>query len=246
MKVYSISRRHGTRFLLLLYGPDGALAAVMEADALGQIRTGAATGVATDVLARARAARVGMIGAGWQARRQLEAVCAVRPVADVRVFARDRERVAAFCRDMQPRVEAELHPATNARDAVEGADIVVTITTAAEPVLPGAWLAPGDEAIERSDRVVVDDLRQAKLESGDLILPAQAGRFDWGRAVELGAVIAGREPGRAAEADITLFKSNGLAAWDLAAGLHVLERARREGAGREIPFEAPDLSHRRS
>lgn len=261
VKVYSISRRHGTRFLLLLYDAEGRLASVMEADTLGQVRTGAASGVATDLLARAGVTRLGMIGAGWQARSQLEAVCAVRPIADARVYARDAERLAAFCREMEPRVRAALHPAASARDAVEGADVAVTVTTSAEPVLLGDWLAPGmhlnaaggnfpnrreldDEAVRRCDRVVVDDRRQAQLEAGDLLGPARAGAFDWESAVELGAVVAGLAPGRAGESDVTLFKSCGLAAWDLAVGLRVLERARAEGAGREIPFEAPDFSHR--
>jgi ornithine cyclodeaminase/alanine dehydrogenase-like protein (mu-crystallin family) len=240
------------RFSLNLYdGQDGRLLALIEADWLGQVRTGAASGLATRHLARTDATVAGLIGAGGQAHTQLLALAAARPLTRAAVYARNAHRLRAFCDEMAARSGIAVVPVESAQAAVEGADIVATATTAREPVLHGAWLRPGahvnamgsnwynrrevdDETVERSSVVAVDSLDQARIEAGDLLIPAAAGRFDLGRAVELGAIVAGRAPGRASADDLTLFKSLGVALEDVAVGGHVYALARRAGLGEEV------------
>lgn len=242
----------GVRFAVLLYsGADGRLLAIIEADLLGQTRTGAASGVATRHMARADARVVGLLGTGGQARTQLLAMCAVRPVEHVRVYGRNPERRRAFCEEMAKTTGVDVTAVASAEDAVREADIVVTATTAREPVLSGNWLRAGthvnamgsnwhnrrevdDETIERSAVVVVDALDQARLEAGDLIIPAAAGRFDWSRAVELGAVVSGRTPGRTAPDEITFFKSLGIGLEDVAVAGRVYQLARERGLGSDL------------
>src|SRR5262249_35769728 len=142
VKSYSIGRDRA-RFLFLLYAAGGELLAIIEADRLGQIRTGAASGIATEFMARPDARIAGIIGTGWQARSQLEAVCAVRPIQVARAFSRREEGRRAFARQMEAKLGIEVIPAASAEDAVSGADVVVTMTTSRDPVLEGRWLAPG-------------------------------------------------------------------------------------------------------
>lgn len=247
LKAYS-SARDGTRFLAMLYSTEtGELLAVMEADRLGQMRTGAASAVATKYLARPDAGTVGIIGTGWQARSQLAAVACVRPVALVKCYSRDARRREAFAEEMIRELGAEVVAAERAEEAVE-AEIIITATTSSEPVLSGAWLRPGmhvnaigsnwaqkreldTEAVTRAGRIVVDDLEQAKLEAGDLIQPVEESVLDWERVVELGTVVAGTEPGRRSADEITLFESQGIALEDVAAMKLAYDRARALGVG---------------
>ena len=240
------------RFAVLLYsGADGRLLAIVEADWLGQMRTGAASGLATRYMARPDADTLALIGTGGQARTQLLAIAAARALTRVLVYGRDPERRRRFCEEMGRSVSAPLTPVDSAEEAVRGASIVVTATTAREPVVFGEWLSPGthvnamgsnwqnrreidDVAVERSAVVAVDALDQAKIEAGDLMIPAAAGRFDFARAVELGQIVAGNTPGRAAPEDITLFESLGVALEDLAVAGHVYALARERGLGDEI------------
>lgn len=242
----------GVRFAVMLYsGADGRLLAIIEADLLGQMRTGAASGVATRYLARVDARVVGLLGTGGQARTQLLAMCAVRPVERVLVYGRNAERRVAFCEEMASATGVPVTPVESAEAAVREAEIVVTATTAREPVLLGNWLRVGthvnamgsnwhnrrevdDETVERSAVVVVDALDQARIEAGDLIIPAAAGRFDWSRAVELGAVVSGSAPGRTAPDEITFFKSLGIGLEDVAVAGHVYQLARERGLGSEV------------
>lgn len=251
LKAYS-SARDGTRFLAMLYSTEtGELLAVMEADRLGQMRTGAASAVATKYLARPDAGTVGIIGTGWQARSQLAAVACVRPVALVKCYSRDARRREAFAEEMIRELGAEVVAAERAEEAVE-AEIIITATTSSEPVLSGAWLRPGmhvnaigsnwaqkreldTEAVTRAGRIVVDDLEQAKLEAGDLIQSVEEGVLDWERVVELGPVVAGTEPGRRSAEEITLFESQGIALEDVAAMKLAYDRARALGIGE--PFK---------
>lgn len=250
MKAYTTSR-DGGRFLVLLYDERGGLLAILQADTLGQRRTGAATGLATRHMARPDARTVGVIGAGWQARTQLEAVCAVRPVEQAWVFSRTAERREAFAREMTELLNLPVRAVGSAEEAVREADVVCTITTSREPVLLGRWLRPGvhvnaagsnwahrreldAEAVRRADRVVVDDLPQAQIESGDLIQAAAEGAFRWDRAVELADVVAGRAFGRASGEEVTLFCSQGVALEDVVAARLVYERARARGVGRTL------------
>lgn len=258
LKAY-LTTPKGARFVVLLFDTEtGALAGLFEADRLGQIRTGAASGVATRYLAREDAAVGALIGTGWQAETQLEAICLARPLTEVRVFGRDAARRAAFVERMAPRVAARLVPVESAEQAVRDADVVVTITSAKSPVLEGAWLKPGahvnaagvnwahkreldEAAVRRAARVVVDDLETAKLEAGDLLPVVAAGHLRWDDVVELAAVVAGAAPGRRRLDEITLFSSQGTALEDVACAVRLLERARREGVGRELPlFDAEE------
>jgi len=252
-KAYTAFR--GTvRFHVHLYSAeDGRLLALMEADRLGQIRTGAASGVATKYLARPEASVVGIFGTGWQARSQLQAICAVRNVREVRAYGRDGARRAAFCREMEGVLRVPVRPAPEPRAVVEGADIVTTITTAKTPVFDGRWLAPGthvnaagsnfaekqeiDEAAVTAARlIVVDSKEQAQLECGDLISPISRGLLSWDQVHELGEVVAGKIPGRERPGDITLFESQGIALEDMAVAAVVYRKALQEKAGRELPL----------
>jgi len=255
----------GARFVVLLSSAEtGKLLAIIEADLLGQMRTGAASGVATRYLARPDARVVGLIGAGGQARTQLLAMREARPIETTLVYARDAERLHAFCVELGAATGIDVRPAPSAEEATRAADILVTATTARTPVVEGAWLQPGahinamgsnwgnrreldDEAVARSQLIAVDDLAQAHIEAGDLLIPAQAGHFDWeqavaqGRLVELGALIAdhadaagpagGARP--SAEA-ITLFESLGIGLEDVAIAGHIYALAKARGLGDEV------------
>jgi alanine dehydrogenase len=253
MKIYT-SVRGAVRFVVPLFrSATGEMAALIEADALGQIRTGAATGVATKYLANANARTAGIIGTGYQARTQLEAVAGVRPLEKVRAFGRDPERRAKFCREMSVRIGVEVEPVDSGEVAVRGADIVITATSATKIVLEGPWLSPGvhvnaiganwaqkreldDAAVNRADVIVVDSIEQGKMEAGDLILSFGNNSSRWDAVRELGGIVAGKTPGRTAANQITLFKSNGIATWDLAVAVRVYELAVSRGVGQSIPL----------
>ena len=244
------------RPLVLLYGGEPRrLLAVMEASNLGQIRTGAASGVATRHMARQDAATVGIVGTGFQARTQLEAVCAVRPIRAAAAYSRTRERLDEFCADMSESLGIPVSPAASAEDAVRGKDVVVAITNVRtlDPVILGDWLSPGmhvnaaganslerreldDAAVSRCAVIVADDVPQAMIECADLAMPIGAGLLDWSVVLELGMVVAGHAPGRLSEDDVTLFESQGIALEDVAVAAHILERAEAEGVGETLPF----------
>lgn len=252
LKAY-ITRPGGGRFWVMLFGADGALRALIEADLLGRIRTGAATGVATRHLSRPESREVGVIGSGDQARTQLEAVCAVRPIERVKAWSPTRENLKRFCEEMTDRLSLPVEPARDAKSAVRGADIVVTMTKAREPVLHGDWLEPGmhlnlagvNQAVNReadarvfarADLIAVDDLAQSRVESGDLIAAVKEGAARWEEVVELGAIVAGVAPGREKPEDITVFESHGIGAWDVAVAARVYGSALQKGLGTELPI----------
>ncbi len=251
MKIYTIGPS-SWRFLVVLFrASDGALLALIEADHLGRIRTGAASGVATKFLARPDAARLALLGAGRQARTQLEALARVRSLATVRVFSRDEKRRGDFCREMRERLGIDVAPAETAEAAVRSADVVVTATTSRQPVLRGEWLLPGahvnaiganmanrreldDSALARAGLLAVDSIEQSRQESGDLIQGLK--NRDWQSVVELREIVAGRRPGRTAADEITVFKSNGIALWDVAVAGEVYRQATKTGRGRKIDW----------
>ena len=232
---------------LLLYSADHGLLAILEAGLLGQIRTGAASGLATRLLARPDARKLAVIGAGRQARTQLLAVQQVRPLESVGVFARNPERLGAFCAGMRQETGHDVRPAASARAALEGADIVVTATTSARPVVETGWLAPGTHVnavganaanrqelepeiyADRSTLIVVDDIEQARIEAGELVALARENRLDWTRVHALAGLVA--DPPRAEATRLTIFKSLGAAIEDLAIGSVVYDRAMAAGAG---------------
>ncbi|MDI9612169.1 MAG: ornithine cyclodeaminase family protein [Acidobacteriota bacterium] len=241
------------RFVVLLYDGEGRLAAVMDADRLGQLRTGAASAVATRFMAREDASRLGVFGAGAQARAQIEAIRAVRPIEKVTVYARTADKLKAFCREMAEATGIKIVPAAGPEAAVRDQDIVATATTSSEPVFQGEWLAAGVhinavgsnclsrreidvETVRRSACVIVDSLEQARLESGDLERAAEEEAFYWEDARELGLVVVGEFPGREDAGEITLFESQGVALEDVALAAEIYRRALEAGTGAKLPF----------
>ena len=256
MKIYT-SVQGRVRFVAPLFRSNtGDMVALMEADALGQIRTGAASGIATKHLANPGARAAGILGTGYQARTQLEAVAAVRQLDRVRAFGRSPERRAQFCREMSERIGVNVEPANSCEEAVRGAEIVITATTAQKVVLEGAWLSPGthinaiganwaqkreldDAAVRRADLIAVDSIEQSKMEAGDLIQAFSSDAARWGTVKELGSILAGRATGRTGASQITLFKSNGIASWDVAVAARVYELALKRGMGQPFPLWEP-------
>jgi ornithine cyclodeaminase/alanine dehydrogenase-like protein (mu-crystallin family) len=242
----------GVRFVVNLYrASTGELLAMLEADWLGRMRTGAASGLATRYMARPSARVVALLGAGGQAETQALAMVAARDITVIRVWSRNQERAREFCVRLSAQITARLEPTPTAEAAVRGADIIVTATTARDPALHGDWLAPGahinamgsnwadrreiDTAtVARADSIAADSVAQAQIEAGDLIIPAQAGKLDWARVHELHAIVAGHIPGRPAPDSITLFKSLGLGLEDVAVAARVHALARQQGIGEEI------------
>ena len=253
-KAYAAVRGHPIRFYMHLCSSEtGELLSVMEAGRLGQVRTGAASGVATKYMAREDASTVGIIGSGFQARSQLEAVHSVRPVSRARVFSRTPERRERFAERMSARLGIEIEAAESAEECVKDSDIVITITSASRPVLEGGWLSPGTHvnaaganhwmrreldgaAVGRCDVIVTDDVEQAKLECGDLLYPVERGAIRWEQVRNLSDVVAGRTPGRRSGDDVTLFESQGLALQDIAVGARVYRLALERGVGSEVAF----------
>ena len=245
LKSYAAGRE-GASFVVLLFETETTKpVAVIEADKLGQLRTGAASGVAARYLAREGAKSLGVIGGGWQARSQVASIREALPsIETVVAYCRTEETLETFCKEVGAEA-GESH-----RDAA-GQDVVVTVTNSRDPVLRGEWLRPGalvcavgandprrreldNVVLERAAFVCCDSIENAKRESGDLIEPVQAGVLDWLEVHELQEVVAGELPGRQDDDDIVVFKSNGLAAWDVAIGAVALERARERGVGREL------------
>jgi ornithine cyclodeaminase/alanine dehydrogenase-like protein (mu-crystallin family) len=253
MKIYT-SVRGALRFLVPLYrAKTGQLLALIEADYLGQMRTGAASGVATKFMARADAKSIGIIGTGLQARTQLEAICAVRAIEQIRAFGRNPEKRAEFAREMTAKLGVAVTPAASAEDAIRDADIVVAATTSSRPVIQGAWLAPGthinavganfprkreldDETIRRAAVIAADSIEESKDEAGDLIETVGRESNGWSRVHELADIVAGKQRGRTSPAEITLFKSNGIAVEDVAVAARIYELAEERQVGLRIPL----------
>jgi alanine dehydrogenase len=253
LKIYTVSPS-GARFLVPLFsGHSGELLALIEANYLGQLRTGAATGVATRAMARADARAAGIVGTGLQARTQLEAVALARKLERVHAFGRDAERREMFARDMSARIGVPVTPVATAEEAVKGADVLITCTTSTTPVVDGRWLERGvhinaagvnfankreidSETVRRADVIAADSVEQSKIEAGDLILAFGEGVKGWDSVRELSDVISGKVAGRTSSEQVTLFKSNGIAIEDIVVGGRVYELARERGMGREVPM----------
>ena len=236
----------GAPFVVVLFDTEKAqLAAVIEADKMGQLRTGAASGVAAKHLAKPDAKTLGVIGCGWQAEGQVACIReAVPTIESVVAYCRTEESLGAFCKKVGAEA-GESH-----RDPAEQ-DIVVTITSSKDPVLRGEWLKPGslvcaaganqpksrelDNAVlERAVFVCCDSLEQVRIEAGDLIETVERGVLDWLEVHELHEVVGGELPGRSSPEDIVLFKSTGLAAWDVAIGAKAIEKARKQKVGKKV------------
>ncbi len=241
---YALKSYGSSAYHVLLYDGDGLLA-VIEANQLGQIRTGAASAVASERMARPNSARVGLIGAGRQARTQALALHAIGMLREVDVYARDRGKLEDFCLRLVEELKIPARAAASAEAAVDGADIVVTATGSSTPVLMSQWLAPGThvnamganaasrreldpQTVLRAALVVTDDVEQAKVEAGEFIDLHRAGRLDWDKVTPLHRVVAAPRLARE-EGAITLFKSLGIGLEDLAIGSLIYDRAVASG-----------------
>ncbi len=240
IKVYASNPSAGApNFVVLLFDSVSAtLLATIEANTLGQIRTGAASGVATQLLARQDARRLALFGSGFQAETQLEAVACARQLESVRVYSRHSEKRRSFSRRMRARLGLNVEPANSPEEALDGADIVTTVTNSRDPVFPGRCILPGThinaagsnhvqrreldaDTVVKASLITVDSLEQARIEAGDLTHADDEGRLDWSSVCELSNVLAGRHPGRVDRDQVTLFESQGLAIEDIALAEHL-------------------------
>lgn len=241
-----------TRFVVNLYREStGELDAVIEAGRLGQLRTGAASGVSAKYLAREDAAVVAIIGSGYQARTQLEAVSRARDLTAARVYGRDPARRERFSSEMSTTLNLKVTPVTSPQEACDGADLIITATNSLEPVLAGSSIAPGahvmamganriqareldDAALAAFDFIAADDLEQARIESGDLTAAVEIGAIGWDEIVQMGDIVAGLASGRGSARQRTLFKSLGIAIWDIALADRIFRAAIAAGIGTEV------------
>jgi len=253
-KQYTTTRQ-GAKFLIGLYSQaSGELIAMLEADRLGQVRTGAVTGLAVRRLAPLDVEEVGLFGTGWQAEGQLAAVAAERPLKRAYVYGRDAGRRTAFAERTASQLQLDVVACDQPRDVVEQRPLIVTATSSREPVFEGAWLSDGalvcavgsnrlqsaefDVTTARRARYVVcDDVECCRRESGDLHRAAEAGAFAWDDALGLAELVAGDPPARSA-ADVVLFKSVGMAIEDVALGGRLLQRALEANLGEHLPIGA--------
>jgi alanine dehydrogenase len=242
----------GASFHVMLYGTNGeGLLAVIEANRMGQVRTGAASGIGTRYMAREDASIVAILGSGYQAETQLEAVASVRNIASARVYSRTTARRNSYAERMSARLGIDVSAVESAEDAVSGVDVICTITNAAEPVLTGEMLEPGvhinaaggnswqrreldTHAVAMSDIVATDDIQQARTECGELIRAADSGHFYWDRLVSLDQIVAGLRSGRDSDAQVTLFESQGVALEDVAVCHRLFLLAQSQGIGTKL------------
>ncbi len=252
-KFYTTTRT-GARFQVGLYDKtSGAMVALIEADHLGRLRTGATTGVALRSMAAPEARELGLFGTGRQAETQLLAAAAVLPLRQAFVYCRSEERREQFAERMQARLSIEVTPVDRPQEAAEDLPIVITATGSATPVFDGTWLAEGTvvcavganalsraeidaTTVRRAEVVVCDSVAACKGEAGDFSDALEKGIFDWRRAVDLADVVTGRAVGRSRSGGIAIFKSVGLAIEDVALGALVVQRARERGVGTPLPI----------
>ena len=244
--------REGVRYVIMLFSAhNGELLGIIEADHLGAMRTGGTSGVATKYLARTNAQTVGLIGTGQQAVTQLMGVCAVRPITSVNVYSRRQPERDLFCHEMARLLNIKVVSVNDARTVVENADILITATTARDPVLHGEWLKPGCHinaigsnwvqrreldfsTLHRSMLIVTDSLEQAYKEAGDFVIPAEEGLFQWDRVHELHEIVGGEGPERETPDEITLYKGLGIALEDVVTAAHVYFLAGKQGVGEDV------------
>lgn len=253
LKAYTTGKFEATFHVFLFDPKQGGLTAIIQADYLGQVRTGAASGVATKKLARVDAKTVGLFGTGKQARTQLEAICRVRTIESVAVYSRDEARRAAFAAEMTATLGVPVEAVASPELAAVGKDIVITATPGKEPVLRGEWVSPGThlnligsnlrsrvetdvDVFRKATLVAIDSKEQGRMEAGDLVAPVDQGVIQWADVRELAPLLVGRYPGRESATDVTVFKSLGLGVEDIAVGVKVVELAKAAGLGVELPI----------
>lgn len=262
LKIYT-SSREGLRFMIpLFHAKSGELLAILEGDYLGQMRTGAATGLATKLLAREDASVVGVIGTGLQAKTQLEAVVSVRRIDRILTFGREPDRRAKFAGEMSAKLGVPVRAAASAEEVTRSADILITVTTSSTPVVESSWLRPGthinavganfpqkreldSQTIDLANAIFVDSCEQARMEAGDLIQSFQAAPSRWDEVKELAQLVVGRVAGRTSRDQITLFKSSGVAIEDIVTAGCVYELALDRKLGKQVSFwQASEMRER--
>ena len=239
-------------FRVTLFGTNGeGMLALISAGRMGQVRTGAASGIGTKYMARENSSSVGIIGSGYQAQTQLEAVCAVRDIKDVKVFSRNRENRESFASTMSERLGVNVVAVDSKEAAADGMDVLIAVTSSVEPVITGDMVEAGmhinaagnnswmkreldTAAIVKADLVATDDIDQAKIECGELMRAAETGRFAWDSLVRLDRIVAGVRTARTSDDDITLFESQGVAFEDIAVCGRIYELALERGIGTEL------------
>ena len=244
--------REGARFHVAVYdAATGCMKALMQADRLGQLRTGAASGVATKYMAREDSKTVGLFGTGLQARTQLQAVCAVRDIQYVEVYGRDAERRTKFAQELTELCGIKVVAAETPKQAASNKDIICTATTSKTAVFDGDDIAAGTHlniiggnflaktevdvtTIQRSDRIACDSIEQCRIEAGDFVPSMEQGIIDWPDLHELRDVVSGNLTGRATDQEITLFKSVGLAMEDVSMAARIIELAIQQQVGKTI------------
>lgn len=244
--------RDGIRFLVVLYSAStGELKALIQAQRLGELRTGAAASIAIESMARQGASRGVLFGAGVMGAAMLEGMVHARTFENIAVFDTDPDRLAGFCDDTSERVGIAVVPASSSDAAIDGAEVVVTMTTSRSPVFDGKQLSSGatvvaagsnllqkreidSTVVRRASRIVVESVEQAQLEAGDLFQAIDAGHLHWNQVHELSSLLLGRVPGRESEDEINVFKSVGLGIQDMAVAARVYEEAVRVGAGTNL------------
>ncbi|HVF02268.1 MAG TPA: ornithine cyclodeaminase family protein [Rubrobacteraceae bacterium] len=252
LKAYTVARG-GARFYIMLFDPEsGELLSIMQSDKLGQLRTGAASGVATRHLAREDASTLGIYGAGWQAESQLEAIAAAKRLDRIIIYTRTERTRKTFAEKMSEKIGQEVET-THFPEEPAAQDIVVTMTSSKEPVLHGEWLKPGahvnaagsnflfkreidQDVVKRASLVTIDSREELALEAGNLLQAVETGVILPEAVRELGQIIAGQVPGRTSPEEITLFASQGIALEDMAVARIVYDRAIEQGVGREVDF----------
>ena len=257
IKVISVFPNEGSELeshqgaVLLFEAKRGQLLAIVDASEVTAIRTAAVSGLATRLLARQDADDLTILGSGTQARTHLQAMTAVRDIHRVRVWSRDSRHAASFAESQARRGSISVEVSPTAQEAVEGATIICTTTSATEPVLKGRWISPGThvnavgfagptgreldgEAVARA-RLFADRRESIENEAGDFLLAKKEGAVgDDHVAGELGEVLLGKVAGRTSPDEITIFESLGLAIEDLAAVNHVYRRAQETGKGTRV------------
>lgn len=257
-KIVSVFPNNAARGLPLIHGAvimvnaeTGQPIALIDATYLTALRTGAASGAATELLARPEAHTAAIFSAGTQARTQLLAVCEVRRIERAWIFDPNSDKVTAFIAEMQPLVGATLVAASSPAEAVREADVICTATTSPRPVFDGRDLRPGthvsgvgsftlqmqeidSEVARRAGKIFVDSREAVLAETADVVNPLKEGLITEADLIEIGTVAAGGHPGRTSADEITFFKSCGIAVQDVAAGGEVLRRAKEMNLGAEI------------
>ena len=247
-------RASGVRFnniMMLFSESENGLACVMECGPISEMRTGAASGVATKYLARANAHTLGVIGAGRTAFPQIEAVCVARKIDHIKIFARREDNRTAFAKEVAEKLGIKTEAVASAEAAVADVDIAITSTSAADPVFFGRWIKPGlhinaigannlerreidDETVLRADIVAIDHRKQGHIEAGAIVPLVAAGKITWDQVSELGEIVQKKRPARTRDDQVTLFHSLGLGFEDVTYGEAIYHRAKAAGLGKPL------------